>query len=475
MAITVNFYNFAKRQNSTAQPASTDLISTESCTLKAPTDLIRPTLLLELAAAPTNRTYAYIPSFARYYWIRTWRSINAGLWECDMEEDYLASWKSSIGAASKYVLRAASSADWDGSILDNAYPTKGGATVYNSTASGDFYNNTGTYVIGIVGEDPAGGYSPGPIAYYAMTEAQFRQLASYLLSSTDWLNIDPSEISSEMVKALFNPMQYIVSLKWFPFTLPTAAPIAINWAWWAIPLEDVSVSLITARDYQTPTYYINIPKHWQAATRGAYLNYAPYSRYTLEAGVFGTIPIDSLDIAGYTRLYLQIENVDYVSGQAALSLTVRDNNTTKLLSTHYAQLGVDIPVGQIMTDILGAATTAVNSLSSVVKSAKTGHLGQAALNLFNGIGDTVEAAMPQVSVSGRAGSRASIVEPILISKFVDIVDADDAELGRPVSQLKTLSTLSGFVQCADGDLQISGFPEERRELRRYLTTGFFYL
>lgn len=82
--------------------------------------------------------------------------------------------------------------------------------------------------------------------------------------------------------------------------------------------------------------------------------------------------------------------------------------------------------------------------------------------------------MPQVSVSGRAGSRASIVEPILISKFVDIVDADDAELGRPVCQLKTLSTLSGFVQCADGDLQISGFPEERRELRRYLTTGFFY-
>lgn len=471
MSVTVKFYTFSKKENSTAQPLITDLVATETCVMKAPTDLIRPVLLLEYSGSPAAMNYAQISDFGRYYFVETWTNINAAQWQVSLREDYLATWKTQIGNASKYILRCATNTYWDGNITDTLYPTKGNATVYNNSLSTSFYSNTGTYICGILGEDPSGN-NTGPVTYYAFTESQMAAFVNYLLGTTNWLNINPGELSADLLKTLFNPMQYIVSMKWFPLTLPTASPFDINFAWWTIHYYDVAASIVTARDYQTPTYTITIPKHWQAATRGNYLNYAPYSRYTLDAGVFGSIPLDSLDLAGYSSLYLTISNVDIVSGDASLDIEV--DGGTKLLTRVFSNIAVDIPVGQITSDVIGAFSSAVGTVAGTAASIASHNIGGAITNLISGITSTVEACLPQVSVSGHAGSRASLIKPMLISRFVDVVAADDTELGRPCCQQLTINSLSGYVLCADGEVAIAGYPEERKAIESFLTSGFFY-
>ena len=61
--MTVNFYTFSKRQNSTASPISAAAESF-SCTLKDSSGVLRPVLEIYKQATwnPTALNYAYIPT-----------------------------------------------------------------------------------------------------------------------------------------------------------------------------------------------------------------------------------------------------------------------------------------------------------------------------------------------------------------------------------------------------------------------------
>ena len=60
------------------------------------------------------------------------------------------------------------------------------------------------------------------------------------------------------------------------------------------------------------------------------------------------------------------------------------------------------------------------------------------------------------------------------ARFTKPVDADNAELGRPLCAVRTLGTLSGFIQCKDGDVSAPATAEELQSIENYLTGGFFY-
>ena len=68
MAFTVNFYNFAKRENSTYRPGGSG--ASYSCVLKDNSSIANPTIILDLDTddAP-GWNYAYIGEFDRYYYV----------------------------------------------------------------------------------------------------------------------------------------------------------------------------------------------------------------------------------------------------------------------------------------------------------------------------------------------------------------------------------------------------------------------
>ena len=115
--MNVRLYTYDKKVNSTAHP-STSGGSGYSCTLKDPSSLLNPVILLKISN-PTSKNYAYIEEFGRFYWIRDWVSDH-NMWEAHLQVDSLASWKSQIIASSQYVDRAANAPE-DRGIIDGKY------------------------------------------------------------------------------------------------------------------------------------------------------------------------------------------------------------------------------------------------------------------------------------------------------------------------------------------------------------------
>ena len=61
----------------------------------------------------------------------------------------------------------------------------------------------------------------------------------------------------------------------------------------------------------------------------------------------------------------------------------------------------------------------------------------------------------------------------LYGKFYTIVDECISEIGRPLCQTKTLSTLSGYCLCSHADVQIGALADEEVKINGYLNSGFF--
>ena len=77
--VTVEFFNFSKKKNSTKQPTTGSGTQYTSCELKEDTSILNPVIKVRVAAipvptvAPVNTfTYCYIAKFQRYYFISDW-------------------------------------------------------------------------------------------------------------------------------------------------------------------------------------------------------------------------------------------------------------------------------------------------------------------------------------------------------------------------------------------------------------------
>ena len=209
------FYQFAKRTNSTKRPSGGQGFGID---LKAPCNIIDPEIKIATQIDPTGYNYCYLPTFSRYYWVKNWTYAD-GLWTASLTVDTLASYRDQIGYSTEYVVR--SSAKYDPKIVDNLYPTKATITektiLANTTIFSDLIESNGFFVVSAV----ASGYvSFGGSVRYAMTAQTFRKLMGSLLSNTNYLNISADEISSNLTKALFNPIQYITGAFWVPLVNP---------------------------------------------------------------------------------------------------------------------------------------------------------------------------------------------------------------------------------------------------------------
>ena len=235
MSLTVTMYkNFSKKTNSTKIPAGTDAHSDFLCDIKDSTSVLDPVLEVYLTGTDPADTpigsgfnYCYIPKWNRYYFISDWK-YNRGFWYAYCHVDVLASYKTGIGALTRYVLRSAS--NYDTSIIDNIMtllpPDKtivpykvNNALASPFSASGSSGGGTGgLFIVGIQGPAPAVTVPCiGGVCYYALSYAQMQQLLDYLTSSTfaQLVKDDAAGLTEEVVKVLQDPSQYIVSCQWY--------------------------------------------------------------------------------------------------------------------------------------------------------------------------------------------------------------------------------------------------------------------
>lgn len=458
------FYSFDKRKNSTKRPTGGSRVNIE---LKAPTDIIHPTIRLNYSGSPHGFNYLYIPDFAKYYYVDSWRWME-GLWECDCTEDYLATWKDVIGGSTQYILR--SSHTYNTNVGDSYYPTRGGTVNYYAAGTNPFAStfDGGCYVVGLINSDSGG---VGAVHYYVMSQFNFNRFLSALMNDINWADISTDEISEGLQKALFNPFQYVASCMWLPVQAGTSGSKISNlpYGWWTLSGQSAAPLAQDSAVYKSIDFAL--PKHPQSSERGKWLNNAPYTTYTLYLQPFGGIPIDTTMVYDQTTVTAGIY-LDPITGNAVCRITSGGATLTEVSG----QVGVPIQLSQMAVDYVGAAKTAANTIGGAIGNIMSGNIGGLIANGVSGVIDsTVQARIPQMQTSGANGSKLySSLTPHIIAQCSLVVPENNAHWGRPLCDNRKISDIPGFVMCADPDISFNGTSIEQDGVRQYLTSGIYY-
>lgn len=482
----VEFWSFTKAPNSTAQPTGTSAVF--KCVSNEDFNIIEPRIPLQLGPAsnPTSYNYAKITVFNRYYWVTRW-AFEGGLWVAYMRVDALASWKTDIGNMSAYVLRSA--AAWDGDIIDNMYPYKADVTVTmdaKSTSWWDINPANGCYCVGIAGSDS--------VNYYMFTSTQFTTYLHYITSymyaedvfGVSWLLIP------EDARANLRPLQYVTSVIWLPYMLMSGSP-DVN----AIRTGPVDVKLEYPEgsgtyinyaykihgglyDYDSVTFHTSytIQRHPLAATRGSWLNTSAAS-YHVYVPPFGNVQLPPRAVASHDNLITQIR-IDSRTGNGILQVFVSDTGSTDMYMVARAQAMVGQPIsiastmqyGLGLTDILrDAASVASAGISAMYTGNVAGLIGAAA----GAIGNAISADTPQLQSMGGVANVAALggLEHVYYEWSIP-VDDNLSDKGRPLCEIRQLSTLSGYQLCADVEVEIPCTRDEEQMIKGILESGYFY-
>lgn len=465
------FYQFAKRTNSTKLPSGGQEFGID---LKAPCNIINPEIKISSQSDPTGYNYCYLPTFSRYYWVKNW-TYSAGLWTASLTVDTLASYREQIGNSTEYVVR--SSAKFDPKIIDNLYPTKANITTRTLYANSTPFTDdpeSGSQGFFVVAVNAPGYVSFGGSIYLAMSGTTFQKLMAALLQNTDYLNISADEISSNLTKALFNPIQYISKAFWMPCgNTAIGTPInEIPVGWWKMQNVGNAYVIQNNNDKNVFTFNISTPHHPQHITRGVYTDGAPYSEYTLYCPPFGEIKLNANLFVLQSTLYCRL-TVDYRTGDAILDLSFNKDFNTIFFSTS-GNVSVPVQLAQIATNVDELA-----SLGGLIQTAVGAVAG--GIQSFFGGGDVINgiaSGAQQMTVKSQSkGGGASVakygITPYLTGAFYDVVDDNNEHHGRPLCQRVQLFSIPGFIMVDDPDIALPATAAEIDSVKSYMKNGFF--
>ena len=408
MAITATFSKNNKRINSTKLPVAASSDITLSVELKDVTNLFTPSLIISKdtfmsggqIVNPMQYNYCYISDFSRYYFVRSWSWV-LGRWECSLEVDVLASFKTAIGNTTAHVLRSASSYNPD--IIDTKYPTV--SVEAASLQEKSSFNTTnpwntdiksasitqGFYVISVVNDDSS---AIGGVSYYALSASVMAELMNKLFASPTWMGITDTSLSTDLQKMLFNPMQYITSCMWIPVGLNTTGMTTVNTlplGWWSLTLTGSFYRLNVANSAIEVSLQCSMKYHPQYnASKRRWVQLSPYTTAALYMPPFGFIPLDTTKMYLSNKIKVKVR-VDVITGRGTLYVThsytyngVEYNGG--LIYTSVSQVGVPVSIAQMAVswDMLNSASTWVMAAGV---SLAAGGIQDSINNLQNGLVD----------------------------------------------------------------------------------------
>ena len=499
--LTVQFYRFSKRRESTAVPADGAALFTLQDVIinDGASSVMQPQLRVAERRNNVNTgiwmtNYAYIPAFSRYYYIMDWTYNGNGTWTAVCSVDVLGSFRGEIALSGGYLDR--STAIRNQNLMDSFYPAANMQFIRcTQKNSGLIGAPSGcTYILGTIsGQASATDVSFGAITYYKVTQAQLGQLLADMMStgSADWSQV--TDLSGDVVKSIVNPLQYIVSCKMLPIDPATVAADTakkIKFGYWEAPNATGSVTHVMEWGYEVtytlttstpgsneiPRYPDEYPQNnvtWHLPM------YPPYSTFTLIHPAFGTFELDSAILATYPSIQIKV-NINLITGIAVLVVKVSTGtNTYYELFRSSATLAIDVPLTQISTEYVQLAKQAVGvagNVGSIIGAQDPGDKIGAALNLANNLIDgAVTAIKPTVQSSGgSAGTFLSDIQHLYLeeSRFATIPQDPDS-FGYASKQHVDALPTSGFVKLAHTDFSGSCTAQEREMVCEFLEAGIF--
>lgn len=369
--------------------------------------------------------------------------------------------------------------------------------------------------------------------YYICTETEFINFMTRVFALVP---ADMGNMGDAMKKILMDLQQYIVSVVRLP-VMPHSSNLAgavtsVRLGTQDIPCDCYGLSPGYHYEEYSLVNELTIPQHPNISTH-AYYALPPFTQYYLDFLPIGSVPLDAAKLYGYNKIQIKWR-VDFVSGLAYFKVGFEpyyDHFIT--LYTDIAQVGIPIPLSQLKVDnVTGFGLILANSFANYADagfaplqaddkgnglkyynaggqkfrfpfseigeqigtglrslftgSSETQSLDQAIGNFTESNGDVLHKAVDyaseilgNVSTKGSTGTYLNIVagRPTVRAFFLGQGDEDNARFGRPLYQVKTLSTLSGFCVCKNATFTSSGLasalPVEVSGIVNLLNSGIY--
>ncbi|MBQ0154273.1 MAG: hypothetical protein KBS70_05770 [Bacteroidales bacterium] len=492
--IHLTLYKFSKYTNSTKQPPATAQKLELTGVFKENISVLNPVIEISMEY-PDGYNYAYIAELKRYYFIRNVVCVTDTIYEFSLAVDVLATYKTAIGELTEYITRSSYDAEgnllYNSGIMDSLYPIAAGAPTFISSSDVNPFSQFdvyGSFIVGVVSANGDMG-----VTYYCMDSNGLRDFNNYLFSNVNWLNVTESDLTEGLQKALINPYNYVVSVQWCPIPSGSISGYSkpLKFGYWDTGRTGKAISVNASYSFSGS---LAIPKHPAAATRGNYLNLAPYSQYNLRFYPFGFFAIDSEIVGNYNTLDWYVD-LDIVSGDAALTLAVSGkSNPIRYAQAH---VNVNLPTVGISTDFKSLSTGTITgalalagvqgeffkSLSDVsglkdIPGALSA-LGNDLTNpkTYSNIISGATAMLSSAEYSGSQGcfSLFDSQSITLSGRFAPIAAENFAHSGRPLCEPRQIKNCKGFLKCADSDVSIPGATlTETQGIGALLVSGIFY-
>lgn len=483
MAISITLMPVLKRRNSTLIP-KTGLKKIVEGFFVDGADIINPDITIKFPTSdkadsnPLSYNYMYIPELKRYYYVNNW-TIHGEFWTAHCSCDVLATYRDVIGMSEQYVLR--SSAKSNSQITDSMYPIKNQIETSQGTvsivSSNSIWRDSVNYGCFLLRCITNGIYDVCGVANYILDFNQISEFMNFLLNDVSYADIE--EISDGLTKALFNPMQYLVSCTWLPKVPKWAVNLSDNvlyYGWWNFKLNSGTLKFILPgleNNVKLASGYI--PIHPDYDTKSDYLRKSPFTTATLFIEPWGSfeVPITVLN----TGSFWIYADFDPVGGRAVLRLTT-DEEGKNTFVYKVSDYGVPIQFSQITTDVRGfGLSLGANVATDVIGGFADKVFGGNISNAMSGIASAVEAAYSKAESNGTPGSfLAYFKTPYMVVKYARQTEKDTSRHGYPLCETTILSKIPGFIMCENPKfIGHSGtLLSEKIEVEKYMEQGFYY-
>lgn len=494
MAHTIYCGKIAKRKNSTLQPT---LTGSFDVLLKSPTSLHSPTFSI----SADSFDYNYIQWGDRYYFVTDVVSRNNNLWDVSCVCDVLATYKADILASTQFVSYSShKSSIW---LPDTRVPLQKNTTVSTGNANIPIFDKNGFYVLTVVGKQGC--------QTWACSLSDIRNMLSEISDWSDDLidavlaGIYPFNQSKTVSYDWTTPETAIESLGTLNSLIGFAgnayadAPNCIRSCIFVPFLEadfagiggqislgqfDVLGMNVDSCKTEAVTGNTSVTIPWQNSD----WRRAVCEEIYLYLPLVGMVSIPSDEIINETTLTI---NYSATATDGCISYLVKAGNQT--VGTYGANCAVNFPIG--ISQQSSAGEIVQTAMKGLERTVSTGVQAASSLNpagwvaggvatgfeAINTAYNTIDTALTRHNsciggIGGGAGAGLSLDAQCFSVSHPTVIDPDNmqATMGLPTMQPMTLSTLSGFCQCANAHVSASGAElSELAEIDGYLNSGFY--
>lgn len=455
----VRFYTgFSKRTNSTKQ-ISSEAYTELDITWKEPTSIEKPIAII--TGNHFDYTYCYVSSWNRYYFVDDITTVAEDLTQITMSEDYMASWKSNIGSTVAHIVYSSTGYDID--IVDPRIAEHTTKQWQEASAVGGGFGG-GCFVLNSLSKASSG-------------NSGFQ--SSYVLNSTDMKTLSDAfldlDTTTWITNAVYNPMDCIVSCKWYPLDYSTIVSACTNGGGQgyigSMPIGG-NVPVVT-----TPVYTNNVTL--SLTTRYNDFRRISSSKYQLFVPYAGVFPIAQDEIVSSGGALNIAYYIDLITG----SMLIAEIGNGQLYNMFEIGFGVDCPLASVQGGNIGNfVQDAIGTVAGIGASIASGNIAGVVGSAAAGVTSATSKAITQRYRSrGTQGSRAYTYQGNYFRLIEDAWDTEDpdsanyiARQGRPVFETHAISNHSGYVQCEAASVTIAGLSSERDTINSLLNSGIYY-